>query len=104
MYQIKEFIELNKLSCIAITKHAKERLEERGIKVDDIVNCINSGEIIKQYVDDRPLSSCLILGKSCLQKYMHIVLSRDDSFIYVITAYFPDKDLWEDDLKTRKER
>lgn len=37
MYQIKEFIDLNTLSSMAITKHAKERLEERGIKVDDII-------------------------------------------------------------------
>ena len=104
MYQIEEFVKMNILSNMAITKHAKERLEERGIKVDDIVNCINTGQIIKQYVDDTPLPSCLILGKSCLQKYMHIVISKDDEFIYVITAYFPDKDLWEKDLKTRKER
>ncbi|MCQ4643311.1 DUF4258 domain-containing protein [Blautia coccoides] len=67
---------MNRLENIAITKHAKERLRERGIKVDDITHCMNTGEIIRQYED----------------------------FIYLITAYYPDVTQWEADLKTRKER
>ena len=104
MYQINNFIQMNSLEKIAITKHAKERLEERGIKVDDVTHCIDTGEIIKQYEDDKPLPSCLILGKTTDNKYMHIVLSRSDDFIYLITAYYPDFAQWEEDLKTRKGR
>lgn len=104
MYQIINFKEINRLEKIAITKHAKERLRERGIKVDDITHCIETGEIIKQYEDDKPLPSCLILGKTTDNKYMHIVLSRNEDFIYLITAYYPDVTQWEADLKTRKER
>lgn len=104
MYQIINFKEINRLEKIAITKHAKERLRERGMKVDDITHCIDTGEIIKQYEDDKPLPSCLILGKTTDNKYMHIVLSRNEDFIYLITAYYPDVTQWEADLKTRKER
>lgn len=39
---------------IAIIKHAKDRLEERGMKTDDITHAITSGEIIKQYEDEKP--------------------------------------------------
>lgn len=46
MYKIENFREINTLEKIAITKHAKERLQERGIKVDDISHCIDTGEII----------------------------------------------------------
>lgn len=104
MYQINCFKEMNGLEKIAITKHAKERLEERGIKVDDVTHCIDTGEIIKQYEGDKPLPSCLILGKTTDNKYIHIVLSRSEDFIYLITAYYPDPTQWEADLKTRKER
>lgn len=104
MYHIDNFKEINRLEKIAITKHAKERLQERGIKVDDITHCIITGEIIKQYEDDKPLPSCLILGISTNNKYMHIVLSRSEDFIYLITAYYPDSTQWEADLKIRKER
>lgn len=34
---------MNKLEKIAVTKHAKTRLFERGISVEDIVNAINTG-------------------------------------------------------------
>lgn len=104
MYQINYFKEMNSLEKIAITKHAKERLQERGIKVDVVTHCIDTGENIKQYEDDKPLPSCLILGKTTGNKYMHIVLSRSEDFLYLITAYYPDTTQWEADLKTRKER
>ncbi len=51
-------------------------MRERGIKVDDITHCMNTGEIIRQYED----------------------------FIYLITAYYPDVTQREAELKTRKER
>lgn len=104
LYQINDFKKMNCLEKTALTKHAKERLEERGIKVDDVTYCIDTGEIIKQYEDDKPLPSCLILGKTTDNKYMHIVLRRSEDFIYLITAYYPDPTQWVADLKTRKER
>lgn len=101
---IVEFQLLNELKNIAITKHAKERLVERGIQVDDIVSAINNGEIIKEYTDDKPLPSCLVLGKTISGKTLHLVISKDEAFIYLITAYFPDINRWEADFKTRKGR
>ncbi len=104
MVTIEQLKALNKPESIAITEHARIRLYERNIGIDDIVNGINTGEIIKQYPDDKPLSSCLILGFSVKSEYIHIVASCDTDFIYLITAYFPDPDMWENDFKTRKGR
>lgn len=100
---IEEYQAMNSLDKIAVTKHAKMRLEERGIHMDDIIMAIGKGEIIKEYKNDKPLPSCLILGKSVEDKPLHLVVSRDEEFIYLITAYFPDSKQWEDDFKTRKE-
>ena len=36
--------------------------------------------------------------------YIHIVVSHDEEYIYLITAYYPDPKQWEDDFKTRKGR
>jgi hypothetical protein len=33
---------------------------------------------------------------------IHIVVSKDEEYIYLITAYYPDDTRWEIDLKTRK--
>lgn len=67
MINIESLHKLNEAKNIAITNHAKKRLIERNISVKDILSGINSGEIIKQYEDDNPLPSCLILGKDCNQ-------------------------------------
>lgn len=104
MITIEQLKALNKPENIAITNHARIRLYERNIDIDDIVNGINTGEIIKQYVDDKPFPSCLILGFSINLEYIHVVVSCDTDFIYLITAYFPDPNIWENDFKTRKGR
>lgn len=93
---------MNKPEKIALTKHARKRLAERNITICDIIEGIETGEIIKQYEDDKPLPSCLILGFSANNNYIHIVVSNDKEYIYLITAYYPDAKQWEDDFKTRK--
>lgn len=104
MLTIGEFQCMNRVDRIAITRHAKDRLRDRIVKIDDIIHCIETGEIIKQYMDDKPLPSCLILGESLQGKPLHIVISKDNEFIYLITAYYPDLTQWENDFKTRKEQ
>lgn len=104
MITIEQLKEINKTENMAITEHARIRLYERNISIDDIVNGINTGEIIKQYEDDKPLPSCLVLGFSVKLQYIHIVVSCDIDFVYLITAYFPDPDIWKSDFKTRRGR
>lgn len=102
MIDIEILKSLNCTSQIAITEHARIRLIERGIVIDDVVSCISSGEIIKQYEDDTPFPSCLILGISTHNAPIHIVVSTDNEYIHLITAYYPDCMKWEKDFKTRK--
>ena len=103
MIDIEELKLLCNYENIAVTQHAKNRLVERKICIDDIVSAVKQGEIIKQYEDDRPLPSCLILGPAVSGKMCHVVVSHDDNYIYLITAYYPDTKIWGKDLKTRKE-
>ena len=102
MIDIEQLRALNKAEQIAITEHARRRLVERGISVDDIIQCIDTGEIIKQYEDDKPFPSCLILGAAVDEEYIHVVVSHDSEWIYLITAYHPDPDIWEPDFKTKR--
>ncbi|MCM1215356.1 MAG: DUF4258 domain-containing protein [Lachnospiraceae bacterium] len=103
MITIEQLKSLNRPEKIALSEHARIRLYERHIGIDDIVNGIETGEIIKQYEDDKPLASCPVLGFSGKSEHIHIVVSCDADFIYLITAYFPDPEIWEAGFKTRKE-
>ena len=75
---------------IFVTEHAAERFRQRGIRISDIRNAINFGEIIEQYSEDYPYPSCLICGKNISGEIIHAVLSDEGTSSRIITAYFPD--------------
>ena len=70
----------------------------------DVMELIWNGEIIEQYPEDFPVPSCLVLGFTVRKRALHAVLSTDGTWIYLITAYYPSSDEWEEDMKTRKRR
>lgn len=84
------------------TKHGLERMQERNISTADVKNCIMNGEIIEEYPNDFPIPSALIFGHNMNGSVLHTVCGTDGQFLYVVTAYFPDTDRFESDLKTRR--
>jgi hypothetical protein len=90
------------LDNVEITQHAFLRFRERKIIVKDVINAILNGEIIEQYPDDHPFPSCLVLGLSTKSLHLHIVCGIGGNKLWVITAYFPALESWENDYKTRK--
>lgn len=89
---------------IIMTAHVIKRCKERNIDSGSIINVIMYGEVIKQYEDDKPFPSCLLLGMSLNNRYLHVVIASDSINLHVITAYYPNADEWESDFKTRKGR
>jgi hypothetical protein len=104
MLTIGQFREINRAENYVVTMHSRRRLSERGILLRDVIHAVEHGEIIEQYPNDFPFPSCLILGITIDNQYLHVVISRDDEHIYLITAYYPDEEEWKADRKTRKER
>ena len=100
---ILELQKICKPENIEITLHAAKRLEQRGISINDVISCILKGEIIEQYPTDYPHPSCLILGLSINDSYLHVVVGSDLETLWIVTAYYPTPDKWEKDFKTRKE-
>ena len=68
----------------------------------DVKKAISNGKIIEYYYDDYPYPSCLILGYSIKNKTLHIVCGVSSDCVHMITAYYPDSEKWEDDMKTRR--
>ena len=102
MIDITELRKLNTLERIVVTEHARTKLQSRGISIYDVQKTIQEGEIIRQYEYDKPFPSCLILGLSMQGRTLHVVVSHDTDFIYLITAYYPSITIWENDFKTKK--
>lgn len=91
-------------SKIKWSAHCLERMQERDISIDDVGNCIKSGEIIEDYPDDYPNPSCLIFGYTIKNCILHVVVGTDGTTLYIITVYFPNTTIFMEDLKTRRER
>ena len=60
--------------------------------------------IINQYDDDYPYPSCLILGYNINNKIIHIVCGVSEDTVHIITAYYPNTDKGEEDMKTRRKK
>lgn len=84
--------------------HAAARIQERGIKRTDVIQCVVTGEQIEDYPLDFPYPSCLVFGYTVDRKIIHVVAGCDEKYAYIITAYFPNLNKFEADFKTRKER
>ena len=82
-------------------EHAIQRMFERDIFEMDVEDTIKNGEIIEEYLDDKPYPSFLVLGLQ--NKPLHVVFAKNDDAneIIIITAYHPDKEKWSEDYKQR---
>ena len=82
------------------THHAVEKMLERGIDQNQIVEAIENGEIIEEYSEDKYGPTCLILGFTKTEKPLHVLVSYSEP-LWVITAYEPEEREWGD-FKARR--
>jgi len=84
-------------------RHALERIIERGIPRKAVKEVLINGEIIENYPDDAPYPSALFLGWISNEP-LHVVAALDSltGWCFIITAYKPDLEYFEQDYKTRR--
>lgn len=83
-------------------KHALERMLERSITRNEVMECAYKGKIIESYPDDFPFPSFLVLYSDPAP--LHIVMAMNDEECYIITAYRPNLDEFENNFATRIKR
>ena len=83
--------------------HVFKRMAERGFSPDVIKSVIENGSVIKEYPDDTPYPSRLILGYSG-DRPVHVVAAYNpaDDTEYVVTVYEPDTEHWNSDFTERR--
>ncbi len=96
---IREYLSKGKVYW---TRHCLNRLNQRSIQIFDVKTAINNGKILEYYYEDYPYPSCLILGYTINNRILHIVCGISDNLVHIITAYYPDSNQWEYDMKTRR--
>jgi hypothetical protein len=79
------------------------RLAGRYISRDEVLEATESYEIIESYPEDKYLPSYLVWAKSG-QGPFHLLFAADvdEDNVRIVTAYRPNADEWDSDLKSRK--
>ena len=84
-------------------RHALERMLERGLSRASVKNVIHNGEVIEHYGADKPFPSKLLYAEID-NRPIHVVIAQDTGTneCYVVTAYIPSIEYFENDFRTRK--
>jgi len=85
------------------TYHINMRLKQRCISRKEIISSTADYEIIDQYPDDKYFPSYLIFSRY-KDIVFHILFAVDveGDNVRVVTAYYPDPEEWDSDLKARR--
>jgi len=92
-----EFVERD---AVLISKHARDRMFERNISTDEVMDIVASGEVIEEDPHRIPCPSAVILGFINHIAY-HVVVAFCLEHLVVITAYFPKEEKWVEHRRRR---
>jgi hypothetical protein len=75
---------------------------KRKISLDEVKFILTSGEIVKEYTDDKPYPSFLLLEFVGIRP-LHLLVAKDEETgnCIMVTVYEPDKNVWKNDFKTK---
>ncbi len=99
---IDKIRELCNNKAVNWTEHIAKRMLMRGITRRQVLHAIQNGEIIERYENDTPFPSCLLLGMDNEGCPIHVVCGLAPDSVWLITAYYPAPDEWEEDWRTRR--
>ena len=85
------------------TYHVNMRIKDRSISRRIILESVSDYEIIEEYPEDKYLPSYLVYSQY-QNTVFHILFATDveGNNVRVITAYYPDSEQWNEDLRTRR--
>ena len=69
--------------------------------IQDIQHRCQAGKIIEEYPDYWLNPAALVFGCKINGQIIHVVVGMDD-FVHIVTAYYPNLEKFEADLKTRR--
>jgi len=83
--------------------HAVQRMFSRNISEIEVHEVLKNGDVIEEYLEDKPYPSCLIFCH-VKSRPLHIVtaINNEEKITIIITVYEPDPHLWENDFKKRR--
>ena len=100
-------IDLNKIKKALSDKrdrfrsHSAEMMIERNIPKQEVYDTWQFGEVIEEYITDKPFASYLFFFHDGM-KPIHVVCSYNDidDYVIIITVYIPDENYKENSYES----
>ena len=91
------------LGNIQWQRHSLEKMLERDVSRNEVIQTILNGEQIENYADDTPFPSGLFFAINGIRP-IHVVVAFNSvtQTAFIITVYEPDLIHFESDFKTRR--
>lgn len=77
-----------------VSQHAHQEMVEEAISLEEILEAIESGEILENYPEHRRGPCCLVGGRTPLGRHLHLVCTTTSTTLIIITAYEPLMPKW----------
>ena len=89
--------------ALVFTRHARKRILERGIRIDEVHDATDAPTVVEEYPDDEPYPSRLVMGWVG-GRQLHLVLAGPTvaGDTIVVTLYEPDLGRWEPGFARRR--
>ncbi len=86
-----------------LTQHAQQEMVEEEIWLDEVLEAIESGEILEDYPGHRRGACCLLGGTTRQGRPVHLVCTSAQPLLILITAYEPRPPKWVTPRKRRSQ-
>ncbi|MHB1669646.1 DUF4258 domain-containing protein [Thiomonas sp.] len=88
---------------VRFSRHAPQRMFERAISENDVLDVLKKGETIEEYANDIPYPSRLLLSRNAGRPLRVVAAHDPDSgFCIVIMVYIPDPAQWDEAFTRRR--
>ena len=77
-----------------VTAHAQAEMVEEEIELEDVLQCLVSGQALENYPEHRRGACCLIGGRDKKGRPVHVVCATANPLLIVITVYTPKPPKW----------
>jgi hypothetical protein len=85
-----------------ITQHAQQEMVEENIKLDEVLEVIDTGQILEDYPQHRRGACCLINGITKNGRPIHVVCTSAQPTLIIITVYEPKSPKWVKPTQRRR--
>ena len=79
---------------VRVTQHAQQEMVEEGIGLDEVLQAIQSAEVLEPYPEHKRGPCCLLVGSTQHERWLHVVCTMAQPILVIITVYEPKLPKW----------